>query len=381
MACGRRACAARRAAAACPSAVPGATAAAPAATQVRLAERYERHFGRAAHASLCVTRAMQRELAKGWRIPATVFYDRPPAFFQPASLEVRGRGGVLGVALLAGSALPWHMPTPPCLPPPLPRRRNMPCCSTCSRRWRSRCTPPTLWQSCMQAASWALATRCAPRRAAAAARASGRGAPPWWSAAPAGRRTRILGCSSRQPRCGLCRAAPCMAAQWREGSAGRVGRSARACRLSLPSPAAQLYDGRVRRSRHPGRYPRILFLVTGRGPQRAAYEARMRGLDLRHVAFRCAGLGCVGAGCVERSLGWDVFAEGRREAARPGQHGCRCLLSPAASCPAVPQDAVARAAGLPAPAGVCRPGRLPARLLLRPRPAHEGARRPWLGLG
>ncbi len=50
----------------------------------------------------------------------------------------------------------------------------------------------------------------------------------------------------------------------------------------------QLYDGRVRRSRHPGRYPSILFLVTGRGPQRLAYEERMRGLDLRHVAFRCA---------------------------------------------------------------------------------------------
>lgn len=50
----------------------------------------------------------------------------------------------------------------------------------------------------------------------------------------------------------------------------------------------QLYDGRVRRSRHPGRYPRILFLVTGRGPQRQAYEERMRGLDLRYVAFRWA---------------------------------------------------------------------------------------------
>lgn len=48
----------------------------------------------------------------------------------------------------------------------------------------------------------------------------------------------------------------------------------------------QLYDGRARRSRHPGRYPRILFLVTGRGPQRQAYEERMQGLDLRYVAFR-----------------------------------------------------------------------------------------------
>lgn len=41
----------------------------------------------------------------------------------------------------------------------------------------------------------------------------------------------------------------------------------------------------ARRSRT-HRYPRLLFLVTGRGPQQAEYEERMRGLDLRHVAFR-----------------------------------------------------------------------------------------------
>lgn len=56
---------------------------------MRLAEQYERRWGRTANASLCVTAAMQRELAKGWRVPATVFYDRPPDFFRPASLRVR----------------------------------------------------------------------------------------------------------------------------------------------------------------------------------------------------------------------------------------------------------------------------------------------------
>lgn len=60
----------------------------PPLLQVRLAEGYERRWGRSAHASLCVTRAMQRELSKHWRVPATVFYDRPPAFFRPATLEV-----------------------------------------------------------------------------------------------------------------------------------------------------------------------------------------------------------------------------------------------------------------------------------------------------
>lgn len=48
--------------------------------------------------------------------------------------------------------------------------------------------------------------------------------------------------------------------------------------------AAEMYDAEARRSRRP--FPPLLFLVTGRGPQRAAYEERMRRMDLRHVAFR-----------------------------------------------------------------------------------------------
>ncbi|KAM2009666.1 hypothetical protein FF1_004159 [Malus domestica] len=48
---------------------------------------FERHFGKMADGSLCVTRAMQHELAQNWGIKATVLYDQPPEFFQPASLE------------------------------------------------------------------------------------------------------------------------------------------------------------------------------------------------------------------------------------------------------------------------------------------------------
>ncbi len=32
--------------------------------------------------------------------------------------------------------------------------------------------------------------------------------------------------------------------------------------------------------------PKVLFLVTGKGPQREAYRERMRSMDLRRVAFR-----------------------------------------------------------------------------------------------
>ncbi|XP_057787116.1 UDP-glycosyltransferase TURAN isoform X2 [Salvia miltiorrhiza] len=47
----------------------------------------EKHYGNMAHGSLCVTRAMQHELSQNWGIKATVLYDQPPEFFQPASLE------------------------------------------------------------------------------------------------------------------------------------------------------------------------------------------------------------------------------------------------------------------------------------------------------
>lgn len=36
----------------------------------------------------------------------------------------------------------------------------------------------------------------------------------------------------------------------------------------------------------PEALPRVLFLVTGKGPQREAFRQRMRGMDLRRVAFR-----------------------------------------------------------------------------------------------
>ncbi|KAJ9159770.1 hypothetical protein P3X46_025247 [Hevea brasiliensis] len=48
---------------------------------------FERHYGRMANGSLCVTKAMQHELAQNWGIKAIVLYDQPPEFFHPASLE------------------------------------------------------------------------------------------------------------------------------------------------------------------------------------------------------------------------------------------------------------------------------------------------------
>ncbi|XP_037419559.1 UDP-glycosyltransferase TURAN-like [Triticum dicoccoides] len=47
---------------------------------------FEKHFGRMADGAFCVTKAMQHELAQNWGIKATVLYDHSPEFFHPASL-------------------------------------------------------------------------------------------------------------------------------------------------------------------------------------------------------------------------------------------------------------------------------------------------------
>ncbi|KAG5000459.1 hypothetical protein JHK87_021531 [Glycine soja] len=56
---------------------------------VSLYKWFEKHYGKMADASLCVTKAMLLELAQNWGINATVLYDLPPDMFHPSSLEER----------------------------------------------------------------------------------------------------------------------------------------------------------------------------------------------------------------------------------------------------------------------------------------------------
>ncbi|KAK9844422.1 hypothetical protein WJX74_002223 [Apatococcus lobatus] len=52
--------------------------------------------------------------------------------------------------------------------------------------------------------------------------------------------------------------------------------------------AATIYDQQA--CRHLSWLPELVIIVTGKGPQKAMYEQRMRQLDLQHVAFRTAWL-------------------------------------------------------------------------------------------
>lgn len=54
---------------------------------VKLYRWFEKYFAKTADGSLCVTKAMQHELAQNWGLKASVLYDQPPEFFHPASLK------------------------------------------------------------------------------------------------------------------------------------------------------------------------------------------------------------------------------------------------------------------------------------------------------
>ena len=63
----------------------------PLDVQVQLAEVVERFWGRFGDRHLCVSRAMKDDLQQNWGIKAVVFYDRPPAQFEPTPLEQKVR--------------------------------------------------------------------------------------------------------------------------------------------------------------------------------------------------------------------------------------------------------------------------------------------------
>ncbi|PKA58869.1 beta-1,4-mannosyltransferase [Apostasia shenzhenica] len=54
---------------------------------VKIYHWFEKFFGGKADGSLCVTKAMQHELAHSWGVKASVLYDQPPEFFHPASMR------------------------------------------------------------------------------------------------------------------------------------------------------------------------------------------------------------------------------------------------------------------------------------------------------
>lgn len=158
---------------------------------VRLSEWHEKKYASSADGALCVSKAMQKDLRSRWNVSATVFHDRPPAFFKKST--VRQRKNVLKRLHLHQ----WHWDDyvdAGVVQSLLDMEVNRPAMVVTSTSW----TPDEDFGSLLQ--------------------------------------------------------------------------------------AAMLYDAAAAASG--GQLPRLLIIVTGRGPQRAHYEHRMATSNLSYVAFR-----------------------------------------------------------------------------------------------
>jgi beta-1,4-mannosyltransferase len=203
---------------------------------VRLAERYERYWGKKADGGFCVTKAMQEELSKNWKIKATVFYDRPPEFFRPATLQEKHE-----LLLRLESTIAEGMHPNDFAAQAMKERKD--------KKGETTTTSTTLCTTQTSTNSTNSSTN---------------------------------GISLRPDRPAIV----VTSTSWTPDED-----------FGLLLAAAQVYDTAAtaaakKKSSSPAsqHYPRLLIFVTGRGPQRAEFELRMRQLDLRYVAFRTAWL-------------------------------------------------------------------------------------------
>ncbi|KAJ9528520.1 hypothetical protein QJQ45_020513 [Haematococcus lacustris] len=213
---------------------------------VSVARAYERFWGRRGHAHFCVTKAMQQELKDSWGVTATVLYDRPPAFFRRTPLPaVHALMAKLEPALhspdFSDWLSVWQQQQPP-QPQQAPQAHD-------SSPGPGSSQGTTL-----------LTTATPIGQAAAAHQGSGQ-----------------TGCGGLQLR--MDRPAVVVSStSWTPDED-----------FSILLAAAQLYDTAVQAAAAAtasGGLPRVLFLITGKGPQRDMYLQQLRGMTFKHVAFR-----------------------------------------------------------------------------------------------
>jgi beta-1,4-mannosyltransferase len=204
---------------------------------VRLAERYERYWGTKADGGLCVTKAMKEELDKNWKIKATVFYDRPPEFFRPATLQEKHELLLRLESTIAKGMHPNDFAAK-AIKEQIPDKNG---------RSKDETTLCTTRQLADKIGNISLR----PDRPAI-----------------------VVTSTSWTPDedFGLLLAA----AHIYDAAAAAAAKSA----TSSITTATTKFNS----------YPRLLIFVTGRGPQRLEFESRMRQLDLQYVAFRTAWL-------------------------------------------------------------------------------------------
>ena len=231
----------------------------PSSALVRLARSHEAAWGRGGDKHFCVTRAMQSELAgPGWRIAATVLYDRPPRHFQRTDIaaahellvrlgpSLSGRDGGFGVGgLPLDDFAAWQ-----------------------AAEWGPDLTIATMRSANAVPSSSISGTTAAKAGAGASLRPD--------------RPAVLISSTSWTPDEdfgvlleALVRYEAAMTAQQGSGNDGAVGSATRSTRAST----AKVVAGSCRVE-----LPPLLVLITGRGPQRDMYLKRVAELKMRHVA-------------------------------------------------------------------------------------------------
>lgn len=304
---------------------------------VRVARFLEVSWGRRGHIHFCVTQAMRQELQDKWGIAAIVLYDRPPSFFKRTDiLEAHQLFSKLTPALEDPSfqdfLSTWHH---------VHQQEAAHRVSTIATTTKITAPAATTIQegssaglrgthtsggsrtaitdrgphqscnlllsgSCVSAHATAEGPRVGRRQVGgedAAPAAGQQGAKQQWQAHPPGSHEGIQEAAAAgaatTPEAEAAQPSPPVCALSMQQQSGtvrwRAGRPAIVVSSTSWTPdedfgmlleAACMYDQQASQPEHASSLPNVLFLITGKGPQRDMYLSRLRALPLRRVAFR-----------------------------------------------------------------------------------------------
>ncbi|KAF5826742.1 glycosyl transferases group 1-domain-containing protein [Dunaliella salina] len=308
---------------------------------VRVARALEVSLGRKGHIHFCVTQAMQQELQDKWGIPAAVLYDRPPSFFKRTNVsEAHQLFSKLTPALedpnFQDFLSTWH-----CVHQQECAQGETTIATTLAAPARTATTvqegPSAGYsnthasgesnvandsQGTQQVDSVLPSSGCVGpihvgveaagggqeglggEHATSAAVQQGRKQLPQkrhpgshegvqevaaTAAAGAAATSHAISVQPSPSVCALSAQQQSSTARWRAGRPAIVVSSTSWTPdedFGMLLEAACMYDQRASQPEHASSLPDVLFLITGKGPQKDMYLSRLRALPLRRVAFR-----------------------------------------------------------------------------------------------
>ena len=220
----------------------------------RLSYVYERLCAKRAHAHLCVTNSMRLWLQSEWGVRARLLYDRPPPFFKPTGVQDRHE---LFGRLAAQLSLP--------LLPSAGAAAAEPAVAAAARGRSS---------SAGSSASSTASSRASRKRSSPPPPQPSPAPPPQ----PLPQRTLL---TEVEPRTGLARLLPGRPAVLVSSTSWTADED-----FGLLLEALVALDAAISAPKRRAAFPDFLVLITGKGPLKAAFEARVAATPLQRVRIR-----------------------------------------------------------------------------------------------